>query len=158
MNARNMVMPPPPAAGYPDANVWQIFDAAGDVHAAQESAAARPVVIDLTDDDDDDEPAAVTPTRAALMAEFFTPGNDAPNYFQLKVAGTEFCVSVGRATTLADVVRAVQRGLLDPMGWPRLVGLRGEDDDACWDDAMWEGVKASAAGARALYLVVEMEF
>lgn len=153
--------------------VLQIFDSAGDVTAAQESPgrSRRPIVIDIDEDEDDEDaapvpapPAAQTPisaaaaSRAALLAEFLTPGNNAPNYFQLKVAGTEFCVSVGLATSLEDVIRTIQRGLLDPMGWPRLVGVRGEEEAACWDELVWEAVKCSGACARALYIVVEMEF
>lgn len=92
------------------------------------------------------------------MAEFFTPGNDAPNFFQLKIAGTEFCVSVGHATTLQVVVDTVQRGLLDPMGYPRMAGLKGEGEEGCWDERRWADVKRSGASGRALYVMAEMEF
>lgn len=92
------------------------------------------------------------------MAEFFTPGNNAPNFFQIKIVGTEFCVSVGQATTLQVVVDTVQRGLLDPMGYPRIAGLKGEGEDACWDERSWADVKKSGASGRALYVMAEMEF
>lgn len=46
--------------------------------------------------------AAAAASRAALMAESLAPGLDAPNFFQIKVVGTEFCIPVGRPTTLLD--------------------------------------------------------
>lgn len=42
----------------------------------------------------------------------------------MKVVRTEFCISVGGATTLLDVTNMVQRGLLDPMGYLLMSGLR----------------------------------
>lgn len=101
---------------------------------------------------------AAAASRAALMAEFFTPGNDAPNFFQIKVVGTDFCVSVGHATKLREVTNTIQRGLLDPMGYPMITGLRGEGEEVCWDELMWVEVKRVGARAKALYVMAEMEF
>lgn len=67
-------------------------------------------------------------------------------------------MSVGQATTLRGVVDTVQRGLLDPMGYPSIVGLKGEGEDVCWDEPAWEGVKRCGRSGRALYVMAEMEF
>lgn len=103
-------------------------------------------------------PIAETARHQAMMDEFFTPGNESPNYFQIKVSGTEFCVSVGAGTTLEAVIRCVQRGLLDPQGWPVLRGLKGLGDVEVWDEIKWQAVKERGAKAAALFVTVEIEF
>lgn len=103
-------------------------------------------------------PMAQSARHQAMMDEFFTPGNESPNYFQVKISGTDFCVSVGPTTTLAAVVICVQRGLLDPQGWPVLRGLRGLGDDKVWDEMKWQAVKERGAKAATLFVTVEIEF
>lgn len=150
---------------------YQLFNSDADVNASQETPgrANRPIPIDDDDEDDVVPPsaaAAVAPTpisaaaasRAALMAEFFTPGNDGPNFFQIKVVGTDYCISVGHATTLQDVINTIQRGLLDPLGYPIMSGLGAEGEDGCWDERAWSEVKRSGAEGKGLYVMAEMHF